>query len=259
MTLLVNGCSFSYGDELTNHEEERYSTHLGNHLGMDVINASWPGSSNERIWRTTKRKLFSHRNIEKCLILWSDLARVESVHIEASMVTHSINKNHNNPLYDNNGDLKRPDPFFQFSPARLNSMPWKILKAEYEDYYSRVYTNETGICKTFNYMQDIAETCNLLGIDYYQGWFHQGNKYTIEKTFNQYNLNVKGPRLELIKEYVDNIDSTFTGNQRIGFDNATLTFEEFTDKNNLKKMPLGHPGPEAHKEYAKYLYDNFMR
>ena len=68
MKLYVNGCSFSYGDELQNPEEERYSTHLGKLLDIDVVNKAWPGSSNERIWRTTKEQLFKDRNITKCLI-----------------------------------------------------------------------------------------------------------------------------------------------------------------------------------------------
>lgn len=259
MTLLVNGCSFTYGDELPKHQEQRYSTHLGNLLGIDVINAAWPGSSNERIWRTTKRHLFENNSITKCLILWSDLARVENVHLETSMTEHTIEKGHNNYMYDKDGKLIKHDPFFQFSPARLNSYPWKVLKEEYEDYYSRVYNSETGICKTFNYMYDIAQTCKLLNIDYYQGWFHQGNTYTITKTFNELNLNVKGKRIRRVKSYIDNIDNTFTGNQRIGFDDKTFTFNQFTEENKLDKMPDGHPGPEAHKEYAKYLYDNFMR
>jgi hypothetical protein len=245
MTLLVNGCSFSYGDELQNPEEERYSTHLGKLLDIDVINKAWPGSSNERIWRTTKEQLFEDRNITKCLILWSDVARVENIHLDSHLISHEW-------------DMPRPDPFFQFSPARLGSDPWRALKTEYEDYYSNVYTNETGISKTFFYMYDIVMTCKLLNIDYYQGWFHQGNKYTISKTFNNRNLGLK-TGLEFVETYVNDLKKKLTGNQSIGFDSRSLSFNEFTEKNNLDKMPLGHPGPKAHEEYAKYLYDNFMR
>lgn len=260
MTLLVNGCSFTYGDELPNHEEERFSTHLGKLLNIDVVNAAWPGSSNERIWRTTKEHLFLNRNITKCLILWSDFARVENVHLESNMLNYQGGKvKKGNKLYDEGGKFLMPDPFFQFSPSRLNTMPWKILKDQYADYYSNVYTNETGICKTFNYIVDILETCKLLNVEYYQGWFHQGNEYTMRKSFNDYNANVKGDRLVPIKEYVDARLSRLMGRQRIGFDNDSMSFNEFTEKNNLDKMPEGHPGPKAHEEYAKYLYENFMR
>ena len=260
MTLLVNGCSFSYGDELPNHEKERYSTHLGKLLNLDVINKAWPGSSNERIWRTTKEQLYSNKNITKCLILWSDFARVENIHLETSMVNHTSKQNQsNNKLYDKDNKFIMNDPFFQFSPSRLTSMPWRILKNEYEDYYSNIYNSETGICKTFNYIDDILETCKLLNIDYYQGWFHQGNEYTMKKCFNNFNENAKGNRLEPVKDYVYNRYNKLTGNQRIGFDSNSKSFNQFTEENNLDKMPGGHPGPKAHKEYAKYLYENFMR
>ena len=260
MTLLVNGCSFSYGDELPNHEKERYSTHLGKLLNLDVINKAWPGSSNERIWRTTKEQLYSNKNITKCLILWSDFARVENIHLETSMVNHTSKQDQsNNKLYDKDNNFIMNDPFFQFSPSRLTSMPWRILKNEYEDYYSNIYNSETGICKTFNYIDDIWETCKLLNIDYYQGWFHQGNEYTMKKCFNNFNANAKGNRLEPVKDYVYNRYNKLTGNQRIGFDSNSKSFNQFTEENNLDKMPGGHPGPKAHKEYAKYLYENFMR
>ena len=262
MTLLVNGCSFSYGDELPD-VNKRYSTYLGKHLNLDVKNIAWPGSSNERIWRTTKAALYEISDISKVFVMWSDLARVENVHLEANMVSHELSPNYvketNNPLYDENGKFIMEDPFFQFSPARLNTMPWKVLKREDEDYYSKIYNTETGISKTFFYMYDILMTCKILNIDYYQAFFHEGNRYAIDKAFNQFNMNVKGSRLQRVKDYYSMYLQYFKGNQRIGFDSQSFTFNEFVTENKLDKMPQGHPGPKAHKAYAKYLFDNFMR
>ena len=51
-TLYTNGCSFTWGDELSNREL-RYSRLLSDKLQVNLIDDSMCGSSNDRILRTT--------------------------------------------------------------------------------------------------------------------------------------------------------------------------------------------------------------
>ncbi len=51
--LYTNGCSYTEGCGLDNQTEERYSKILSNRLGIEDINQSDGGGSNQRIFRTT--------------------------------------------------------------------------------------------------------------------------------------------------------------------------------------------------------------
>ena len=61
MKIYFDGCSFTYGAELTNHEEERYSRLVCDFLGAKENNKSVLGGSNDRI----VRKLLVENNIEE--------------------------------------------------------------------------------------------------------------------------------------------------------------------------------------------------
>jgi len=47
--IYVTGCSFTYGYELPNPEQERWSTVLGRKLNAEVLNEAIPGQSNTNI------------------------------------------------------------------------------------------------------------------------------------------------------------------------------------------------------------------
>ena len=51
--LFVNGCSFTYGDELKNKFEERWSYIISKRLNLEEINIAHDGASNDRILRST--------------------------------------------------------------------------------------------------------------------------------------------------------------------------------------------------------------
>ena len=51
MRLLTVGCSWTYGDELENIQEHRFSSILGRKLGADVVNLAKNGYSNHAIAR----------------------------------------------------------------------------------------------------------------------------------------------------------------------------------------------------------------
>ena len=51
--LVVNGCSFTYGDNLDDPSTQAWPALLANKLGVPVVNLAWGGSGNDRIYRRT--------------------------------------------------------------------------------------------------------------------------------------------------------------------------------------------------------------
>ena len=51
MKILFTGCSITWGDELTDRENTRYSRLVSNHYGAEEVNIAWNGISNDRIVR----------------------------------------------------------------------------------------------------------------------------------------------------------------------------------------------------------------
>ena len=72
--LYVNGCSFVWGDELEDRENEAFPFLLEKKLNCELINDSMPGASNERILRTTLS-----RDLSDCFVIigWTSLFRYE--------------------------------------------------------------------------------------------------------------------------------------------------------------------------------------
>lgn len=57
--LLVNGCSFAYGQGLSNPIDQSWSALVAKKLGVPLVNLSFPGSSNQSIRRRTYEYIFS--------------------------------------------------------------------------------------------------------------------------------------------------------------------------------------------------------
>lgn len=53
MTIFFNGCSITWGDELEEKEDQRYSTLIGHQLDADVVNIAQAGVSNDWIVEKT--------------------------------------------------------------------------------------------------------------------------------------------------------------------------------------------------------------
>ena len=79
MTLLTNGCSFTWGAEL-NDRELRFGRLLSKKLDCNLVDLSENGSSNERILRTTFDYLNnSDVNLNELIVVigWSGISRTE--------------------------------------------------------------------------------------------------------------------------------------------------------------------------------------
>ena len=84
--LYANGCSFVYGDELSNPddnewmEKKRWSRIFSDKYGVEEINESKNGSSNDRIYRKTKDWILNNESKLKdtfVVLGWSQAIRTE--------------------------------------------------------------------------------------------------------------------------------------------------------------------------------------
>jgi hypothetical protein len=76
MKILVNGCSFTYGDGFLDHERESlsYSGSLAKDLSAEVVNVAVPGSSNlEILLRTLRTTQF--QSFDLIVVQWTELRR----------------------------------------------------------------------------------------------------------------------------------------------------------------------------------------
>ena len=239
--LLVNGCSYTYGDELENPERDRWSTHFGRRRNKEVVNIARPGSSNSKIFKDTMDYLRWNK-VKHCIVMWSAFERVE--------------------VYD----LKKED-WLQVSPSRLDDGEKYITKnKKYWEYYYALITNrETCLLNTLNHMVQLQWICEELDIELLQGWFH-------ENCWKEYKrlVELATKKSHPVKKEIEILFKQLNNNSKFGMgdkdvdDFYTLSFNEFTDNNDddlldgmfsCGRMPLGHPDARAHEFFSIYLND----
>ena len=91
MKLLVNGCSFTGGNDVI-HDENGILTETpdyvwSNHTGIDTTNIAIAGNSNDKIIRTTLEHLSNNDDYDGVIIQWTALYRLER-YIEPVSYTH---------------------------------------------------------------------------------------------------------------------------------------------------------------------------
>jgi hypothetical protein len=245
--ILLNGCSFTYGDELQDPANSRWGTHLGKLINRDIHNLSAPGASNSRIFRTTLTFLAEQdlSELEGIIVMWSAFERVEMI---------SLHNEHN---YDKDSNLINGQ-FIQMSPSRVGKENRSIVRnyQAWETFYGEIYTRETGVVETINYMVWLKWICDQLKITCLQGWFHEGNRQMVQKLFHPSRLQTLGPKLERIAKPAKKKLNTLPNHCMVGArENNGLTFHEFTKMNGYKTLSRGHPDAEAHKAYAQFMYE----
>lgn len=221
--LLVNGCSYTYGDELDNPEQERWSTFLGDLRSTEVVNIAQPGSSNSKIYRDTLNYIRVHHPSE-CIVMWSAFERVEVYHNQKA-------------------------DWLQVSPSRLTSGEKYITqnKHYWEGFYTFLTNRETQLLNTLNYMVQLQWICEELGIELVQGWFH-------EYCMKEYSRLVKyaETRDHPVKDDIQSLFKQLKDSSKFGMTDI-ISFNEFTDLNDFTRQPEGHPGAAAHKAFALYV------
>ena len=167
-SILFNGCSVTYGEELPEPENERFSKLICNDLGAEEINIAMCGSSNEAIFRTTVEYIASSKNItpDLVVIVWSGVDRFEAWH-------PTIKDPHSKVLYN-------------VSPARIDKIYKKNKRVgqAYSMFYEYIMNVRTSIFKTLSMMYFLQEYLKSKKIPYlfYQFAEHTGS--TIDILYN---------------------------------------------------------------------------
>jgi len=78
--LVVNGCSFTYGQNLKDREQNNWGALLAKKIGVPVVNLANPGAGCDRIFRTTHEYFFkdnTKNNKPFYIIAWTSALRRE--------------------------------------------------------------------------------------------------------------------------------------------------------------------------------------
>ena len=134
MKILFSGDSFTYGDELENHERDRYSKLVSDHFHAEEINLATNGASNDKI----VRNVFEH------LSLWD----VDAIVIQFSVLSRFDVYNHNDPavLIKNAIDPLNNEGWVSIAPSNIGGEFGHVdhfRKSRAIPYYKHIQDNIT--------------------------------------------------------------------------------------------------------------------
>lgn len=171
--LLAGGCSYTalnfMSQDKTLPDEKRggwpmWPEHVGNNLGLNVINTAYPGLDNLTIHNKIFTELLKHKdNIGFVCVLWSGYDRFRFINSDSSQLVHI---------------LKRAEGKDHIHTSRPTSH--LLCQSEFFDFWTKLVSHkdfntseviEGSFIDSFTYMNSIAEICDLRKIPYifYQG------------------------------------------------------------------------------------------
>lgn len=86
--ILSNGCSWTYGHNLSNPKENAWPATLAKKLDLPIVNLALPGSSNDSILRRTTEYIFQNKQYGSTplvVIAWSQMTRREGYNKETGL------------------------------------------------------------------------------------------------------------------------------------------------------------------------------
>ena len=233
MILYSIGDSVTWGAELENKEEERYSKLVATHLGgVDSNNAS-SGVSNDYIFRNSIRDINQWIHTQriwdenngwiksdelKVLIGWTSPTRFE---------WWDGKKYVQDRLWVDYDKWGKPDE------SKTTELQDKFILHQNELIPSYI--------RTFNHIQSLISLCELNGIDYY--FFN---------TFYQY---------ENIEEPKSKIDLWGRDKEQLGLEYLKVEMDNMYDYLNKNKATFHerkHPTKESHKLWANYIINKWL-
>lgn len=238
LVLLVNGCSFTYGDELEGHDQTppthfplTFGNLLADKLNTDCVNLAIRGSSNARIFRTTMQYLMENPPPEYMVLLWSSWSRLEFYRKRVGVI-RQVEKHQYNIGMRGLDDV----------------MLTKEEEDSYDFFYNKIQNIETGIFNGLNQMKYIQWIADMLGIKLLQGVFsyvnHQQIMYVLSKT---------GNNSPFYKKKIRDSIGYLRPECRIGlgyYKDFRTVAEEIDGI-----LEFNHPNAESHKIFSEILFD----
>lgn len=177
-SILFNGCSFVWGDELKDPMNTRFSKLLSDQLGMDEVNLSLRGGSADRMFRTTLDYIHTNPKPEIIIMVWTGIDRFEYINI-AEKDQHD-------------------DYYLQCSPSRVNQQEYRRLKPHLIGYMLKILDDYKRSIDVINKMCHIQFLCEALGIKLLQFQFTNRHRDIMQVLLDSDSANEREDRL---KEY----------------------------------------------------------
>lgn len=258
MTLVTNGDSFTYGDELPGsrpeegkeptHSHLTYTRHLSDHLNCKYVNLAENGSSNMKIYRRTLDFLQkTNKKVDYLVIIWSSWGRLEVCEPfslpedEGLYIGRETDMNQLIPSHRSTSFMYRPAQWVKSYPERSQKV---------EDWYLNVYTMQTSIVHSLSYMKNIQFICDLMGIKVLQGIIHQGMYHNILMTLEDAEKN---DNYHEYRDFVVDALEYLRPECKIGVGEGRA-FNKFCIDEGYRILNGGHPDHTGHKAYADYLF-----
>ena len=220
--LYFNGCSFVWGDELGDRENQAFSFLLQKKIGCDIINDAERGASNEYILRTTLS-----RDLSDCFVVigWSSLFRYE--YFEGGWET-CISQNQ--------------VPYLREEWFVMNFINQVLALQNYLKYNQIPFFFFLSMCKNYGPWPGYPHKF----LDHIKDWFDDWWK----------NINDKP-----LGEWLDGYDNWFRYIDKDTFPslfNNDLVFRDYCFNHGEQMSPNGHPTKESHQLWSDYLYYNVL-
>jgi hypothetical protein len=245
--LLAGGCSYVWGDELegfidNSHHEKTVVAKLADHLDVPYKNLAIPGNGNQKIFRDIVDYLNSPKGDEvtHMVILWSYWGREEFAEPLS-------------PEEEKKFRLTRQDCMSQVSKERIYSLK-PPLRGDVTKMYEREGYKKSSLMRGLSCMVAMKLIAESRGIKLVQSIFHPINwKYVVSC------LAENDERYDQFKMYLKKTMRSLPHHHRIGMTNIGEDIKTFERKSDLIECPQGHPGEDAHRLYAEYLFKEWFQ
>jgi len=231
MILYSIGDSVTWGAELDNKEEERYSKLVANHLdAIDCNNAS-AGVSNDYLFRNTMRDVHQWINTHKIWDETNGWSKSDELKVLIGWTSPTRFEWWNGNNYQQERLWYGYDKWGDIDEFKTTEDRFILHQNELIPSYIR----------TFNHIQSLVSLCELNKIDYY--FFN---------TFYQY---------EEINEPKSKIDLWGRYDEQLGLDYLKVDMDnmyDFLNNNNATFHQRKHPTKESHKMWADYIIKKWL-
>ena len=222
MTLLTNGCSFTWGAELDDREL-RFGALLSRKLNCNLVDISENGSSNERILRTTFDYLQNpNTDLENLIVVigWSDISRTE---------------------YFMGGWIK-------MTPTMIGTRGNEVAT----NYYSYMQSKQQDNLKFYNQVLLLQLWLEKHNVKYFMFRIDDGQTKMMIKDGSQREVVDGFDTSYLTKEQAKDINiNTFPSYLSNG-----MTFREYALRNGGGLKPNRHPDEKSHELFTEHIYEN---
>lgn len=268
--LLVNGCSFTMGDELEGcfdlpmtHWPLTWAHKLAKKLDTPYDNIANCGSGNEKIFRDTVDYLVKHaktRDITHVMVLWSDPLRKETMleikdrDIEKAEVYPHISMTQWHERRQNDVDLSMAEDMTKIHCNDALYNYHETFKRQPRVITSLRSAFCTGFTHTLSNMVAMQALCDGMGITVMQGIFHSH----IRTQYLSINTKIKSAGQRTSEQvhdwriWTNESINLLRHENRIGLGDYDMTLKEFQEPREWH--PGGHPDEQAHTEFAEYLF-----